>query len=193
MEIVTLKFLKAHHACANGIKYVTDSNLIGLPGNQLVEKLIENNKFDWANWLIVRIMTNEQRLHYAIFAAEQVLENFELQYANDKRTRQAIKAAKKCLENPSTKNRKAAQVAVNLYRSAANSADLAASAAYSAAYSAVRLAADSPAYSAYSAACSAANSAYSAAYTDDSTDDSTADSAYLAMLLKIVNYGSSLI
>jgi hypothetical protein len=78
-------------------------------------------------------MERKQYLAYAIFAAEQVLENYEKQYPDDKRPRLAIEAAKKVLKNNSEQN-----------RSAANSA------AYSA-YSA--------AYSAYSAACSAANSA----------------------------------
>jgi hypothetical protein len=48
---------------------------------------------------------------YAVFAAENVLDIYELRYPEDKRPRQAIKAAKKCIENPSDENKKFAHVA----------------------------------------------------------------------------------
>ena len=67
----------------------------------VLERLLAEKKYEWANWLIVRTMTRPQYLTYGIFAAEQVIEIFETQYPNDKRPRDAIKAAKAAFENDS--------------------------------------------------------------------------------------------
>jgi len=56
-------------------------------------------------------MEYNQYVSYAIFAAEQVLDIYEKQYPDDKRPRQAIDAAKKCLKDPSKKNKNAAYAA----------------------------------------------------------------------------------
>ena len=45
---------------------------------------------------------------YAVFAAEQVIDLFEQKYPDDKRPREAIEAAKKCIDDPSEKNKVAA-------------------------------------------------------------------------------------
>jgi dGTP triphosphohydrolase len=89
---------------------------------------------NWANWLIVRVMTRKQYLQYAIYAAMQVIKIYEAKYPNDKRPRQAILAAKKCLKHDTKKNRDAA-------------ADAAAAASYAAAADAYAYA-DDPAYAA---------------------------------------------
>ena len=125
--------------------------------------------------LIKEIDVNISR-ELAIFCAEYSLKNYEVEYPNDKRPREAIDAAKNYLKNPSKENLDK----LNAARSAAESA--AESAAWSAAESAARSAAWSAAWSATeSAAWSAARSAtWSAAW-------SAAGSAarkYLKKLLK---------
>ena len=97
----------------------------------------------------------EDSVSLAIFAAELCIDNFEKEYPDDKRPRQAIEAAKAYLKNPSEENMSAAGSAALSARSAALSAR---SAAESAA-----LSAGSAAWSAGSAAESAAWSAGSAA------------------------------
>ena len=177
---VTKEFLHEKSACAEGLKFVFNHKLIGLEDVDFLNKLIEHDKLDWANWLIVRVMGRKQYLAYAIFAAEQVLENFERKYPTDLRPRKAIEAAKKILENDTEENRTAA------------AATAASSAAYSAAaYLAAAAATATAAYSAvYSAAAAAAAAAYSAA-TANSAD--LADLAAKEMRLKILQYGISLI
>lgn len=88
----------------------------------------------WANWLVTRLLTHEQRVRYAIFAAEQVIYLFEKKYPKDERPRQAIKAAKACLANTNTDTRAAADASANAAGYAARAAARAADAANAAGY-----------------------------------------------------------
>ena len=106
-----------------------------------MEKLIKEKHLDWANWTIVRVMDYKQYVSYAVFAAEQVIQIYEKKYPDDKRSREAIEAAKKCIKNPSEKNKKAADAAAD---AAAHAAAYAA--AHAAAYAAAHAAADAAAH-----------------------------------------------
>ena len=184
MKKVTTKFLKSHDACNSGMEWVTENKLIGLPSNDFLNKLIENNKLDWANWLIVRLMNKKQKVQYAIFAAEQVIHIYEKKYPNDDRPRKAIEAAKNYLNNPSKKTKAAAAAAyAAAYAAAAYAAAAyaAAAAAYAAdaAASAADAAASAAAYAADAdAAYAAADAAAAAAYAADA--DAAASAAYAA-------------
>jgi hypothetical protein len=168
MKNVTEKFLTDRNACSEGMAWVRDHKLIGLESKQFLAGLIASEKLDWANWLIVRVMTKKQYVAYAIFAAEQVIEIYEKKYPDDKRPRLAIEAAKNYLNNPSAKNKKAVADAA----AAAYAAADAAYAAYAAAYAAY---ADAAAYTAYAAAYAA----YAAAKKE--------------MKLRILKYGLGLL
>jgi hypothetical protein len=165
---ITREFLKEKRACSDGFKWWCD-NCEGLSDVDQIKKLAEH-RFSWANWLIVRIMSYEQYVSYAIFAAEQVIGIYEKKYPEDKRPRKAIEAAKECLKDPSGKNKKAAYAA--------------AGDAYAAAYTAYAAAA----YAAYAAAGDA----------DDADDAAYAAAAYAAtarnkLRKKIINYGIKLL
>ena len=56
---------------------------------------------EWYKW------TKKDSLRLAIFSAEQVLSNFEKEYPEDKRPREAIEAAKKVLFKDTKANRSA--------------------------------------------------------------------------------------
>jgi hypothetical protein len=133
---------------------------------KILQLLIKDQKYDWANWFIVRIMEYTDYVAYAIFAAEQVIANYEKQYPNDPRPRNAIAAAELCVKDPSEKNKNAAAYATN---AAAN----AAYAAYAAAYVAY---ATNAAY----AANAATNAAYAAAYAANAATNAAANAAYAA-------------
>ena len=105
MKTITQKYLESHNACQPGMRWVTENKLIGLSAIDFLNKLIEAEKLDWANWLIVRVMNKKQKVQYAVFAAEQVLHIFENKYPNDDRPRKAIEAAKNYLENPSVRTK----------------------------------------------------------------------------------------
>ena len=163
---LSLEILQKHGACSEGVKWYQE-NGESETVERTVEKLINAtntpNKLNWANWLLSRMLSRKDKIRYAIFAAEQVIEIFEKKYPDDKRPRNAIMAAKKYLKNPSLKN-----------KNAANAAAHAAYAAY-AAYAAAHAAYDAAAYAAYAAASASASAstAYAAA-------DAAADAAYAA-------------
>jgi hypothetical protein len=165
--MLTIKKVEKMKACGYAIEWAKPI----WDGNKdteinVLSRLISEDKLDWANWLIVRVMKRKQYLAYAIFSAEQVIA------PDDKRPRQAIEAAKLVLKKDSKKNRASASAAA--YDVAYAAAYAASSAAYDAAY------ASSAASAASAAACCAACSAASAA-------------AKKEMQLKILNYGLSLL
>jgi len=131
---------------------------------------------DWAKWVVARLLKKrEDKIRYAIYAAEQVIGSYEEVCPDNKRPREAIEAAKKTIANDTKESRAAA-------RAAADSAAFAAYAAYAAD------AADSAAYAAYDAARAAANAAYvayDAAYDARTSGRKTK--------IKIINYGLKLL
>jgi len=192
MKTITKEWLREQGACTEGYDWFIRQR--ARDEVKVLEHLIKEEKYDWANWLIVRRMERKQYIQYAIYAAEQVIEIYEKQYPDDKRPRQAIEAARRCLTDDSSAARAA-------YSAADSAASAAYSAADSAAYSAADSAADSAASAAYSAAYSAARAAYSAAYSAASAAYSAARAAYSAadsaaleeMQKKILAYGISLL
>ena len=96
--IITEEFLNEKGACVSGVKwfrnYEGDRELI-----PILNALIADDKHDDANWLIVRCMTKDQYVRYAIFAAEQVIDIFKKKYPEDNRPRTAIEKAKEYLQS----------------------------------------------------------------------------------------------
>jgi hypothetical protein len=113
--------------------------------------------------------TKRMAVEFAIYCASSCLKNFEKEFPDDKRPREAILAAKRWLKNPSQKNKNDAW-------SAAWSAE---SATWSAAWSA-ESATWSAARSAWSAAWSAESATWSAARSAESAAWSAARSAWSA-------------
>jgi len=95
------------------------------------KRLAEDDKEVWENMRVIKAYkwTKKDSVSLSIYAAELCLKNFEDIYPDDKRPRDAIDAAKKWLEIPTTKNRSAAESAAE---SAARSARFAAESAGSA-------------------------------------------------------------
>ena len=83
------------------------------------------NKYQYSNWLLSKILSKENRIRYAIFAAELVINIFETKYPGDKRPRNAIETAKKYLNNQTDENKNAAAYAANAANAAAYAADAA--------------------------------------------------------------------
>ena len=128
---ITTEFLQSINACQSGKDWVEeyeDKDPVAV-----IKHLVADDKWNWANWLIVRVMDYKQYVGYAIFAAEQVIDLYEKKYPADKRPREAIEAAKKCVKNPTDKNKAAADAAADAAHAAADAA-YAAHAAADAAY-----------------------------------------------------------
>ncbi len=132
MKKITDKFLQKHGACDEGYQWWIDK---GKTKDSIatLEALMADNHFDWANWLIVRLMTRDQKIKYAIYAAEQVIDIYEKKYPDDNRLRKAILAAKKYLKNKTKKNKKDAADAAYAADCAADAAAYAAACAADAA------------------------------------------------------------
>ena len=195
---ITKELLKQHDACTEGYEYVVRNNYIGIEYDQFISRLMtEAKRFDWANWLIIRLMSRQQKIQYAVFAAELVLHIYEDTYPRDNRPRKAIEAAKAYLEEPSAQS-KAIAAAAAAYDDAA-----AACAAYAAAaINAIDAAAayDAAAAAAAYDAAAAAYAAYAAAAYDDAAYDAAAAAAAAAyaygnaeIKTKIIDFGLELL
>ena len=197
IKTITQNWLKENGACpeaANDWHNEEDHGTI-----ETLNRLINKNP-DWANWLIVRVMTRKQYITYAVFAAEQVIDIYEKKYPEDKRPRQAIQAAKLCLKNNNVKNINAAAYAAGAAYEAAYAAEAAFAAAYAAAYAAgaAYAAAYAAAYEAAYAAAYAAGAAYEAAFAAGAAYEAAYAAAYEAtdkkkMQIKILKYGMKLL
>jgi hypothetical protein len=191
---ITIGKLRELGACRDGrnlFEGQDESDLVVVVEKLKLKETIEHiedkycdNSLAWANWIVSRMMSYTQRVKYAVYAAEQVIDIYEKKYPDDDRPRKAIEAAKKCIESPTEENKAAAAADAAAY---AAYADAAAYAAY----------ADAAAYVAADAA--AAYAAYVAAYADAAyADAAAAYAAYAAdakkeMMIKILDYGVEII
>ena len=191
---VTNEWLKENRACEDGFEWALKRNYTD--ALLTVKALIKCEKVDWANWVIVRLMTRQQKSKYAVYAAELVIHIYEEKYPNDPRPRKAIEAAKnliKATENaiikPVIQNYNIVSAADHINANAAVAAAEAALYAINRNDISAARAANTASYVARSV-----NPSYSSAhYTADA-----ADSAYEAYVdkeiqINVINYGMSLL
>ena len=97
--------------------------------------LSENDKEVWQEMRVIKSWkwNKKDNVLFAIYAAELVIDIFEKEYPSDDRPRKAIEAAKSYLNNPTTKNKRAAGDAGDAAGDAARAAGDAARAAGAAA------------------------------------------------------------
>ena len=136
---ITIKWLCSKDACQDGqtwFKKQKETEAV-----KIIAALMPD-KFEWANWLITRILSRRQNIDYAIHAASLVLHLYEDKYPGSDAPRNAINAARAVLACDTPTTRAAAKAAAAAYTaaraapSAASNARAAAAAAYSAAYGA---------------------------------------------------------
>src|SRR3990167_165452 len=107
---ITKRWIEKYNPCSRAVEWFWKQK--ERDNIKVLKKLIAEDKLDWANWAIVKFMAElgtirgyQMYVKYAVFAAKNVIDIFEKEYPDDKRPRQAIEAAKKCLKNPSKKNK----------------------------------------------------------------------------------------
>ena len=186
---LSVKYLKSINACRESIfefEAQTETNPV-----KVLNLCLKQDKIDWANWLIVRLLNRKNSIRYAIFAAEKVLPLYEKNYPNDAIPRKAIEAAIKILENYTKENRNRAIRAAE----AAIRASHAAYAARAVHLAKVDQAAADIAEAATRAADSAARAAYAAADVADSATRAfqAAQSTEPTTKEKIIRYGIELL
>lgn len=183
---ITLKQLSTLGACKEGKAWFKSQAEREL--RLLIKSAIDADHFDWANWLIVRLLGQDDKIRYAIFAAESVLPLFETVYPNNKLPREAIEATKRYLQTKSETNRLvAAKVAYAVAYVAANATYVAANAAASAA-DAVAYAASSAVEAADAAAFAAARAVRYATFAAEAAAKANCD-----LKAAIIEYGLRLV
>lgn len=148
MKKVTTKWLIENNACRKGVEWF--SKQTETDGIEVIRKLMEENRHDWANWLTARLLTPEQQVRYAVFAAEQATQIW-------------IKA-KEYIGDTAAATYIAAEDAAAVANAVANAAAYAADAADAVAYAADANAAEYAAHAANAAEYAAAHATYAAAY-----------------------------
>jgi len=103
---ITVQFLEKINTCREAIELFKQQDKTD--DIEILNELIRQDRLCWANWLIVRLMKYKEYVSYAVYAAEQVIDIYEEKYPDDKRPRKAIEAAKRCIKNPSRRNKTAA-------------------------------------------------------------------------------------
>ena len=101
---LTCEYLKQAGACSSGIEWFCNQS--ETDGIKVVGKLIKQKQGEWANWIMARMLDKVNKVKYAVYSAEHVIDIFEKQYPDDDRPRKAIECAKAWIENPSEDNRK---------------------------------------------------------------------------------------
>jgi hypothetical protein len=172
---LTTEWLDENRACFGGREWLKDQKSID--ALMVLKLLAKTDQWSWFRWLAARLMTHAQKVEWAIFCAEQVIDIYEKRHPKNTRPREAIEAAKKWLKDPSEENKKAAKTAA---AAAADDDDddAAAAAAAAAAYAAAAAAADDDAaYAAAAAAAAAADDDAAYAAAADAADAAAADAA----------------
>ena len=107
---LNLKMLTAKSACTSGVEWykINKQPQTVEAAIALLLKSSESERYNWSDWALSQFLSPKNKLRYAIFAAQQVLDIFEKKYPTDNRPRRAIEAALKCLEKNTVKNRSAA-------------------------------------------------------------------------------------
>ena len=169
---LTIKELKLMKACKDGIEWYEKYQQDTL---QKTLEQTDNNSIKYFSWYIAKKLNIINKVHYAIYAAEQVIDIYEKKYPADSRPRKAIEAAKTWTKNPAAD---AADAAAAAAAAAGDAGDAAAADAGDDAFAAAAAAAaagDAGAAAAYSD-----DDAFAAAYADDADDAGAAAAAAAA-------------
>jgi hypothetical protein len=62
--------------------------------SDVIDRLISEKRFDWANALVTKLMTSDLKTQYEIYAAEQVIYIYKKKYPDDERIQNVLNAAK---------------------------------------------------------------------------------------------------
>jgi len=179
---VTKQWLLKQDACSESVKFFLQDKNNDI--DHQFKRFIKAKRSSDINWFLSRKLKRKDKIRYAVFAAECVIDIYEKKHPDEHRPRKAIEAAKKVVEKDTKQNRYAAAAAADAAVDAANAA-YAADAANAAA-------------AAYAAADAADAAAYAAAYAYAANAAANAANAYAAdakneMYKKIVSYGIKLL
>lgn len=106
---ITKKWLKSKGACADSFEWFLEQKTED--AETLFKRALEEKRYSDINWTLVRKMNKKQHIMYAIYIAEQDIDNIEKEFPDNDIPRQAIASAKNYLNKPSAKTKSAARSA----------------------------------------------------------------------------------
>jgi len=168
--IITKKWLTDNNACKEGIEWFEKQP----DKDELI--ILDNIKFEWANWYIVRRLGKIEKVKYAVYAARLVLKT------DDNLSLKAILAAEEFIKNPCVRTARTARAAARAATWAAWAAG-AACAAWAA----------SEAAACAAAACAAADAACAATWAVWASEATWAAWADNNIEQKIIKYGREML
>jgi len=118
--ILNIRILRKHGACTEAVEWFETQPKKDY--KSLLISCIKEDHLEWVNWMLLRLLTKENKIRYAIYAATQVLHIFEKKYPGDDRPRKAITAARNYVKNPVNKDAATAATADSAAYAAADSA-----------------------------------------------------------------------
>ena len=77
----------------------------------LVNELVTEEHYDWANFIVLRILDRTKKIQYGIYATQQCINNFIVNYPNDGRPSEALSSAIIYLSSPTKENSSRASTA----------------------------------------------------------------------------------
>ena len=122
MKITSEMLSAINKPCAEGLAWFNDQK-VKTPKGLLKAAEKDEQKLQWCNWGVARLLRREDQIRYAIYAARKVLHIYEEKYPNDDRPKRAIDAAEKYLNEPTEENKKTADAAYAAAYAAAWAAD----------------------------------------------------------------------
>lgn len=84
-----------------------------LDSSVVINDLISDDRLDDANFIVVRLLTQSNKIRYALFGAEMCVNNFNSVIPNNNAPIESIKAIREYLANPTTDNAYKASIAAN--------------------------------------------------------------------------------
>jgi len=89
--LITKQWLEEKMALPNDIAWFCEQKESN--GTEVLKKLFAEDRLDFAHWLIVRIMSHEQYVCYALFAAKTEIDSYLLASRSNYNVIRAIRAA----------------------------------------------------------------------------------------------------
>jgi hypothetical protein len=131
--MIDIKWLESMNACSYLMEWFKAKKIEEIEAIELIKMLADDDQWDLANWLMVRVMNYSQYVSIAVFASEQVIDIFHKYNSKHNRPQEAIEAAKRCICDLSLANKKAAKKAAVAAAAAISAGTAAASSAWAAA------------------------------------------------------------
>lgn len=70
---ITFKFLEEHNVCQKGIDWFIDHKFRNIRHDRLIKKLMTEDIFNWANWLISKLLSKDNCVKYSIYAVNAIV------------------------------------------------------------------------------------------------------------------------